>query len=87
MEENVSAMWTPSVMVELLYQIAFLALGGVFLGVFVGIPTVGMYRESRAHSDHPTVWTTTMGISSVLFWGFGPILVWVAYTAIEVIWR
>ena len=52
--------------------------------VFVALPTVGMYREARAHSGQPYAWTAGMCAASAGVPVLGSLAVWFLYTAVEV---
>ena len=56
----------------------------VIVAIFVAVPTVGMYREARAHSPSPYAWTASMGVASIAVPVLGSLLVWFLYTSIEV---
>lgn len=56
----------------------------VIVVVFVALPTVGMYREARTHSDQPAAWTAGMCVASAGVPVLGSLAVWFLYTAVEV---
>ncbi len=57
----------------------------VVVGILlVGVPTIGIYRESSTQSDHPYSWTGGMFLLSVLAPVIGPVVLWILYTRAEV---
>ncbi|MHC3381916.1 hypothetical protein [Haloarcula sp. H-GB5] len=52
--------------------------------LLIGVPTVGMYREANQHDNHPSAWTVGMFLLALGIPVFGPILLWLLYTGIEV---
>jgi len=77
-----AALATASTMSHWAVTLVLLPVG---LGIFVGIPVVGMYREASAHTDRAAVWTAVMSVASVALLGTGPILCWICYTIVEVV--
>ncbi|EMA18006.1 hypothetical protein C443_19987 [Haloarcula argentinensis DSM 12282] len=52
--------------------------------LLIGVPTVGMYREANQHDNHLSAWTGGMFLLALCIPVFGPILLWLLYTGIEV---
>lgn len=73
-------MWPPLIEAQIEMLLVFLTIAVLF----VGIPTVGIYREASEHSDQPYVWTTGMFVLSIVTPLIGPVVLWLLYTSLEV---